>query len=73
MDEARAAEAAIRTGDGRGPLHGIPIGIKDMIDVAGLPTTAQAVHLKDAMPVARCRGRRARCAMQARSSSASRP
>ena len=47
---AAAAEKAIAGGDWRGPLHGIPIGIKDMIDVAGLPTTAQAVHRRDFVP-----------------------
>ncbi len=47
---AAAAEKAIASGDWRGPLHGIPLGIKDMIDVAGLPTTAQAVHRRDFIP-----------------------
>lgn len=47
LDEAQAAEAEIAAGRGLGPLHGIPIGIKDMIDVAGVPTTAQAVHRRD--------------------------
>ncbi len=36
--EAMTAEAA--AGKFRGPLHGIPIGVKDIIDVAGLPTEA---------------------------------
>lgn len=49
LAEARQAEAAIGRGERLGPLHGIPIGIKDMIDVAGLPTTAQAVHRRDAV------------------------
>jgi aspartyl-tRNA(Asn)/glutamyl-tRNA(Gln) amidotransferase subunit A len=47
LDEARQAEAEIGAGRRLGPLHGIPIGIKDMIDVAGVPTTAQAVHRRD--------------------------
>jgi aspartyl-tRNA(Asn)/glutamyl-tRNA(Gln) amidotransferase subunit A len=38
--EARAAEQAIAAGHYRGPLHGIPISVKDLIDVAGVPTTA---------------------------------
>jgi aspartyl-tRNA(Asn)/glutamyl-tRNA(Gln) amidotransferase subunit A len=49
LRDARAAEKAITAGDLLGPLQGIPLGIKDMIDVAGLPTTAQAVHRRDAI------------------------
>ncbi|HWF93108.1 MAG TPA: amidase [Terriglobales bacterium] len=40
MAEARQAEEEIQRGDWHGPLHGIPIALKDLIDVAGLPTTA---------------------------------
>ncbi|MER8570088.1 amidase [Mesorhizobium sp. M0924] len=47
LQEASAAEQALMRGDWLGPLHGVPIGIKDLIDVAGLPTTAQAVHRRD--------------------------
>src|ERR1041384_7069504 len=35
LAEARAAEAEIKAGNWRGPLHGIPIGLKDLIDKAG--------------------------------------
>jgi aspartyl-tRNA(Asn)/glutamyl-tRNA(Gln) amidotransferase subunit A len=42
MDTARAAEVELQDGRVRGPLHGIPVGIKDIIDVAGLPTTAHS-------------------------------
>ena len=38
--DARRAQEEIRSGHSRGPLHGIPISIKDLIDVAGTPTTS---------------------------------
>jgi len=49
LDEARQAGEAITRGEWLGPLHGIPLGIKDLIDVAGLPTTAQAHHRRNAV------------------------
>jgi len=39
LDDARLAEAAMRSGKRVGPLHGIPIAVKDVIDVKGWPTT----------------------------------
>ena len=58
-EAARAAEAAAREGDDR-PLLGIPICVKDVIDVAGMSTTAGAAHWRrepavDAVAVARLR------------------
>jgi len=47
LDAARAAEREIAAGHIRGPLHGVPIGIKDIIDVAGLPTTCHSKILLD--------------------------
>lgn len=47
MAAARAAEAEAASGRLRGPLHGIPVGIKDIIDVAGLPTTCHSRILAD--------------------------
>ncbi len=47
MGAARAAEAEITSGRLRGPLHGVPVGIKDIIDVAGLPTTCHSKILID--------------------------
>ena len=46
---ADRADADIKAGRYRGPLHGIPISIKDLIDVAGVPTTA-ASHVTDRSP-----------------------
>lgn len=40
LGEARRAERERRAGRRRGPLHGLPIVVKDMIDVEGWPTTA---------------------------------
>lgn len=37
---AREAEAAFARGDDRGPLQGIPLGLKDLFDIAGTPTAA---------------------------------
>lgn len=60
-DADRRTEAA-RSGERLGPLHGIPLGIKDIIDVRGLPTRAgsqvtnSAPATADAPVVARLRG-----------------
>jgi aspartyl-tRNA(Asn)/glutamyl-tRNA(Gln) amidotransferase subunit A len=40
IEEARAAEIDIAAGNYLGPLHGVPVSVKDLIDVAGTPTTA---------------------------------
>lgn len=39
---AHASEREIASGHWRGPLHGVPLGVKDVIDVAGMPTRAQS-------------------------------
>ncbi len=49
-EAARAAEAAVMRGDALGPLHGLPIGIKDLEDVAGLRTTYGSVLFRDHVP-----------------------
>ncbi len=45
--EAKRAETAISRGEWRGPLHGVPLGIKDLFDVAGTPTTLGSKILRD--------------------------
>jgi aspartyl-tRNA(Asn)/glutamyl-tRNA(Gln) amidotransferase subunit A len=40
MEQARDADREIAAGRHRGPLHGIPISLKDLIDLRGVPTTA---------------------------------
>jgi aspartyl-tRNA(Asn)/glutamyl-tRNA(Gln) amidotransferase subunit A len=50
LAQARAAEEEILHGKWRGPLHGIPIGLKDLMDVAGVPTTAASALFKEHVP-----------------------
>ena len=40
LADAEAAMKELRRGDYRGPLHGIPVSIKDLVHVAGVPTTS---------------------------------
>lgn len=47
MAAAKQAEADLAAGRSRGPLHGVPVGVKDIIDVAGLPTTCHSKILID--------------------------
>jgi aspartyl-tRNA(Asn)/glutamyl-tRNA(Gln) amidotransferase subunit A len=47
---AAAAEAEIKAGKRRGPLHGIPYALKDIYHVAGVPTTAHSKLLIDNVP-----------------------
>jgi Asp-tRNA(Asn)/Glu-tRNA(Gln) amidotransferase A subunit family amidase len=50
LAEAGAAETEIRDGNWRGPLHGIPIALKDLIDTGGVPTTAASAQYKNRIP-----------------------
>ena len=50
LAKARAAEAAISRDGPKGPLHGIPIGLKDIFNTKGMPTTAHSRQLQDNVP-----------------------
>ena len=50
LAEAERADARRARGQPRGPLEGLPITIKDTIEVAGMPTTAGAAKLREHMP-----------------------
>ncbi len=50
MKEAKAAADEIAGGKYRGPLHGIPVALKDIFDVAGVPTTAASKILAKNVP-----------------------
>ncbi len=50
LEEAAAAEKEIRSGNYRGPLHGIPVSIKDNLATRGVRTTAGAKALSDNTP-----------------------
>ena len=47
LDDARRAEAEIANGQWRGTWHGVPYALKDIVDYAGLPTTAHSKILQD--------------------------
>ncbi len=46
LEQARQAENEIQQGRWRGPLHGVPIGLKDLLDQTDVPTTAASNVLK---------------------------
>jgi aspartyl-tRNA(Asn)/glutamyl-tRNA(Gln) amidotransferase subunit A len=50
LKQARAAEAEVQRGKWRGPLHGVPIALKDLFDTAGVRTTAASSVFKDRIP-----------------------
>ncbi len=47
---ARAAETAVLRGDALGPLHGLPLGVKDLQDTEGLLTTYGNVGYRHHVP-----------------------
>src|SRR3982751_3115314 len=50
LQDASLLDLERATGHVRGPLHGVPVLVKDNLDVAGLPTTAGSVALQDSIP-----------------------
>jgi len=50
LEQARTAEKEMLQGHWRGPLHGIPLALKDLIDTAGVRTTAASALFKDRVP-----------------------
>ncbi len=52
MADAKAAEAAIMANGPKTKLHGIPLGLKDIIDTKGIPTTCHSAQLLDNVPTA---------------------
>jgi aspartyl-tRNA(Asn)/glutamyl-tRNA(Gln) amidotransferase subunit A len=50
LAQARAVDAELQNGKWRGPLHGVPIALKDNIDTAGILTTAASALFADRIP-----------------------
>src|SRR2546422_10644784 len=50
LAQARQAEKEIQRGHWRSPLHGVPLALKDLIDTAGIRTTAASALFKDRIP-----------------------
>jgi len=52
LAQAKQADAEIAAGKYRGPLHGIPFGVKDLLDTAGIATTYGAEPFRNRVPAA---------------------
>jgi Asp-tRNA(Asn)/Glu-tRNA(Gln) amidotransferase A subunit family amidase len=52
LAQAKQADAEIAAGKYRGPLHGVPYGVKDLLDTAGIPTTYGAEPFRNRIPAA---------------------
>jgi aspartyl-tRNA(Asn)/glutamyl-tRNA(Gln) amidotransferase subunit A len=50
LAEARRAESEIAAGGWKGPLHGIPLGVKDIYNTAGIATTGHSALFRDHVP-----------------------
>jgi len=50
LEQVRRVEAELADGHDRGPLHGVPVSLKDLIDTAGTRTTAASRLWRDRVP-----------------------
>jgi aspartyl-tRNA(Asn)/glutamyl-tRNA(Gln) amidotransferase subunit A len=50
LEAAKIAEREVQEGKWKGPLHGIPVGIKDFYDTGGIKTTAAFEHFRNRIP-----------------------
>jgi aspartyl-tRNA(Asn)/glutamyl-tRNA(Gln) amidotransferase subunit A len=50
MEDAERAEREIRAGEYRGPLHGVPVGLKDLVYTEGIRTTMASAFFEDHVP-----------------------
>ena len=50
LEEAKKAEAEIKRGEWKGPLHGVPLAVKDLIETKGVKTTAASKVLANNVP-----------------------
>ncbi len=50
LAEAKTAELELMAGQRRGPMHGIPYGLKDIVETAGIPTTGHSKLRQDHVP-----------------------
>ncbi|MGA2117440.1 MAG: amidase [Bryobacteraceae bacterium] len=54
LADARRADAELAAGRDRGPLHGIPVAVKDLFAIAGVPNTAGSLVYRNRVPAADC-------------------
>ena len=54
LDQARQAEAEIASGNYRGPLHGIPFGLKDIYETKGILTSGHSRVMENHIPPKGC-------------------